>query len=56
MIKRTHIIAALIGASSLAGFTPSIAQTSSEKLAALNERITRLEDMNAIETLQRSYG
>lgn len=56
MIKRTHLIAALIGVSSLAGFTPVIAQTSSEKLAALNERITRLEDMNAIEKLQRSYG
>ena len=56
MIKRTHIIAALIGASSLAGFTPAIAQTSAEKLAALDERITRLEDMNAIEKLQRSYG
>jgi hypothetical protein len=32
------------------------AQTSAERLAALNERITRLEDMNAIEKLQRTYG
>ena len=56
MINRTHLIAALIGVSSLAGFTPAFAQTSAEKLATLNERITRLEDMNAIEKLQRSYG
>lgn len=56
MIKRTHLIAALIGVSSLAGFTPVVAQTATEKLAALDTRITRLEDMNAIEKLQRSYG
>lgn len=35
--------------------TPAIAQ-SADQLAELEARITRLEDMNAIERLQRTYG
>ncbi len=41
----------------LLGFvTPALAQMTSDKLAALDARIRRLEDLNAIERLQRSYG
>src|SRR6186713_2145010 len=36
--------------------TPALAQTTDEKLAALDARITRLEDMNAVERLQKTYG
>ena len=32
------------------------AQTGAEKLAALDRRITQLEDLNAIERVQRAYG
>jgi hypothetical protein len=32
------------------------AQSAAEKLAALDQRITRLEDANAIERVQRAYG
>ena len=35
---------------------PVHAQTASEKLDALDARITRLEDMNQIERVQRAYG
>jgi hypothetical protein len=35
---------------------PALAQTTEEKLAALDARITRLEDMNAVERLQKTYG
>jgi hypothetical protein len=44
------LIAALLAATS-AG-----AQTADEKLDRLDARITRLEDLNAIERLQRTYG
>ncbi len=40
----------------LAGATPGFAQTTDERLDALEARITRLEDMNAIERLQKTYG
>jgi hypothetical protein len=43
-------IAALLAA------TPANAQTAEEKLDQLEGRITRLEDLNAIERLQRTYG
>jgi len=36
--------------------TPAAAQTAAERLAALDARITRLEDLNAIERVQRTYG
>lgn len=36
--------------------TPAFAQGTEEQLAELDARITRLEDMNAIERLQRTYG
>lgn len=36
--------------------TPAAAQSVTEQLDALEARITRLQDMNAIERLQRSYG
>jgi len=36
--------------------TPALAQDASAKLYELDARITRLEDMNQIEILQRTYG
>ena len=56
MIHRTHIVAALLAAPALLAAMPAPAQTAQEKLAELDKRITRLEDMNAIERLQRTYG
>lgn len=35
---------------------PVLAQSAAERLDALEKRITRLEDMNQIERLQRTYG
>lgn len=55
-MKRKHIVAALLAASMVAGGSPVAAQTADQKLAELDQRITRLEDMNAIERLQRTYG
>jgi hypothetical protein len=49
MMKRM-IAAALLAATA----APALAQ--SNKLAELDKRITRLEDLNAIERLQRTYG
>ena len=40
----------------LAAVTPAFAQTTAERLDALDARITRLEDLNQIEILQRTYG
>jgi hypothetical protein len=51
MMFRLALTAALLAAA-----TPAPAQTSTEKLDALDARITRLEDLNAIERLQRAYG
>ena len=39
-----------------ATFTPAMAQTADERLDALDARITRLESMNAVERLQKTYG
>ena len=36
--------------------TPALSQSAAERLDALEARITRLEDMNQIERLQRTYG
>jgi len=38
------------------GAAPAVAQTAEEKLAGLESRITRLEDLNQIERVQRAYG
>src|SRR5690606_16829622 len=46
---------ALIATMSLAS-APVNAQSADERLDALDARITRLEDMNQIERLQRTYG
>ena len=35
---------------------PAFAQSADQRLEALDKRITRLEDLNAIERLQRTYG
>jgi hypothetical protein len=50
-MKRHAFIAAL-----LLGAAPVAAQTAEQKLDALDTRITRLEDTNQIERLQRLYG
>jgi hypothetical protein len=49
-MRRLLFIAALLVA------TPAPAQTEEERLDQLEARITRLEDLNAIERLQRTYG
>jgi len=51
MIRLT-LAAALLAATA----TPALAQTTEEKLDQLEARITRLEDMNAVERLQKAYG
>lgn len=64
MIKITHnavsraamAAAALLVMPALLGSTPALAQTASEKLDQLDGRIERLEDMNQIERVQRTYG
>jgi hypothetical protein len=56
-MKRTKLLAVscnLILA--MSATVPAHAQSASERLAALDARITRLEDMNQIERLQRTYG
>jgi hypothetical protein len=55
MMKRTFV-AALLAAPSLLCATPALAQSAADKLAELDKRITRLEDLNQIERLQRTYG
>jgi hypothetical protein len=48
---------ALFLAAALAAIAvPAAAQTADERLDALDARITRLEDMNAVERLQKTYG
>ena len=49
-MRRFAFIAALLAAA------PAAAQTVDESLDQLEARITRLEDLNAIERLQRTYG
>jgi hypothetical protein len=51
-MRAALIVAALLAATA----TPALAQSADEKLDQLDARITRLEDMNAIERLQRTYG
>lgn len=51
-MKRTVLFAALVAATS----APVLAQETAEKLDALEARIERLEAMNQIEILQRTYG
>src|SRR5690606_8047866 len=50
---RTAFVAALALAFTAA---PASAQTAEERLDQLDARITRLEDLNAIERLQKAYG
>jgi hypothetical protein len=52
MTMHQILLAALIAAAS----SPAFAQGVADKLDALDQRITRLEDLNQIERLQRSYG
>jgi hypothetical protein len=49
---RPLFVAALLAATA----APVFAQTAEERLDALDARITRLEDLNAIERLQKAYG
>jgi hypothetical protein len=51
---RTVLQAALV--LTLGAVTPAFAQTAAARLDALDARITRLEDLNQIEVLQRTYG
>lgn len=51
MMKRT-VVAALLAALS----APALAQSAEERLDELDRRITRLEDLNQIERVQRTYG
>jgi hypothetical protein len=48
-MKRLAFLALLVAA-------PASAQTAEQKLDTLGARITRLEDLNAIERLQKAYG
>jgi hypothetical protein len=51
------MIRAVLTAALLAAFaSPSMAQTADERLDALDARIARLESMNAVERLQKTYG
>ncbi len=50
MIKQGLLMLSLLAA------LPAVAQTLDERLRALDARIARLEDLNQIERLQRSYG
>jgi hypothetical protein len=50
---KPHAIAAAL---LIAGAAPAAAQTTEERLDRLEARITRLEDLNAIERLQKAYG
>jgi hypothetical protein len=51
------MIRAVLTAALLAAFaSPSMAQTADERLDALDARIVRLESMNAVERLQKTYG
>jgi hypothetical protein len=52
---RTASLAAA-AAALVACATPALAQTTSERLDKLDARITRLEDLNQIERVQRTYG
>jgi len=49
---RVPLVAALLAVSA----SPAIAQTADERLDALDARISRLESMNAVERLQKTYG
>jgi hypothetical protein len=52
MMMKLAISAALLGAVA----PPALAQSAADRLAVLDQRITRLEDMNQIERVQRTYG
>src|SRR6185437_16895004 len=46
----------LLAAALVALASPVLAETPEQRLDALDKRITRLEDMNAVERVQRAYG
>lgn len=50
-MRGTLLVAALLAAAA-----PAAAQTTDERLDALDARISRLESMNAVERLQKTYG
>ena len=54
--KLTAAMRAVLAAPLLLAAAPALAQTASEKLDALDGRISRLEDLNQIERVQRTYG
>src|SRR5689334_21825934 len=58
--RASHVLRAASGAAvAVALFAcaaPAFAQSASQRLDALDQRITRLEDLNQIERLQRTYG
>ena len=62
MINKLSFVAALLAAPAVLGAGPALAQqpeglaAAATRLDALEQRITRLEDMNQIEKLQRAYG
>jgi hypothetical protein len=55
-LKTLSVRAGLAVALAVSTFSTPVFAQSSEELAALDARITRLEDLNAIERLQRTYG
>src|SRR3954469_11975776 len=59
IMTRITLRTALHAAATVALFAatvPAFAQSPAQKLDALDKRITRLEDLNQIERLQRTYG
>lgn len=54
--RKVLATSALLSVSAIFGLSPVFAQTAAERLDALDGRIERLEDMNQIERVQRTYG
>jgi hypothetical protein len=55
-LYKETVQAALVLVLAAASTAPALAQSAAARLDALDARITRLEDMNQIERLQRTYG
>ena len=49
-------VSRIVVAATLLAAGPALSQSLDEQLDALEARITRLEDMNQVERLQRTYG
>ncbi len=56
MKRNITFVAPLAAALAALLAAPAFAQSAADKLDALDKRITRLEDLNAIERVQRAYG